>query len=226
MPWALAFLAVLAMTAWRISTVGRRPHGTRSLFVRVDSRGREAWYGQWRAGGRLVKRRIGPKRRPNTSAGLTKGAAERELRRLIESVTVPVEVMDVAEAGRRWLEHLEAIGRRRSTLMDYESAVRVHLVPFFGARPIARITPDDVERFMALKRREGRSPKSIRNWLGVLHSLLTYAERRPAAGLLTSPPQRRAVTIAAGWRCLRVPLHARAVAPEARSGARPPADPG
>lgn len=158
--------------------MGRRPHGTGSLFVRVDSRGREAWYGQWRTGGRLVKRRIGPKRRPNTSEGLSKADAERELRRLIESVTVPVEAIDVAEAGWRWLEHLEAIGRRRSTLMDYESAVRVHLVPFFGARPIAEITPDDVERFMALKRWEGRSPKSIRNWVGVLHSLLTYAERR------------------------------------------------
>jgi hypothetical protein len=75
--------------------------------------------------------------------------------------------MDVAEAGRRWLAHLEAIGRRRSTLMDYESAVRVHLVTFFGERPIGKVTPDDVERFMAAKDAEGRSPKSVRNYLGL-----------------------------------------------------------
>ena len=90
---------------------------------------------------------------------------------------VPTE-MDIATAGARWLAHLEAIGRRRSTVMDYESAVRVHLVPFFGERPIAKITPDDIERFMAEKRATGRSPKSVRNWLGVLHTLLSYAERR------------------------------------------------
>jgi integrase len=90
---------------------------------------------------------------------------------------VPTEI-DIATAGARWLAHLEAIGRRRSTLMDYESAVRVHLVPFFGERPIAKITPDDIERFMAEKRAAGRSPKSTRNWLGVLHTLLSYAERR------------------------------------------------
>jgi hypothetical protein len=30
--------------------------------------------------------------------------------------------------------------------MDYESAVRVHLVSFFGERPIAKITADDIER--------------------------------------------------------------------------------
>jgi integrase len=31
---------------------------------------------------------------------------------------------------------------------------------------------------MVAKRGEGRSPKSVRNWLGVLHSLLSYAEKR------------------------------------------------
>jgi site-specific recombinase XerD len=96
----------------------------------------------------------------------------------MESMTVVPTVMDIAETGRRWLAHLEAIGRRRSTLMDYESAVRIHLVPFFGPRPIGKIVAADVERFMVVKRREGRSAKSVRNWLGVLHSLLSYAEKR------------------------------------------------
>jgi hypothetical protein len=96
--------------------------------------------------------RLGDKRRAGSGEGLTKAAAERELRRLIDAVKVPPVTMDIAEAGRRWLAHLEAIGRRRSTLMDYESAVRAHLILFFGKRPIAKITPDGVERFMAAKR--------------------------------------------------------------------------
>jgi integrase len=161
-----------------MSVVARRSYGTGSLFVRANRRGDETWFGQWRVDGVLVKRRIGPKRARSSSEGLTKSAAERELRRMIESMTIVPTVMDIEEAGKRWLAHLEAIGRRKSTLMDYESAVRIHLVPFFGTRPIGKIVAADVERFMVVKRGEGRSPKSVRNWLGVLHSLLSYAEKR------------------------------------------------
>ncbi|MDX6726571.1 MAG: hypothetical protein QOK49_1376, partial [Baekduia sp.] len=73
---------------------------------------------------------------------------------------------------------LEAIGRRKSTLMDYESAVRIHLVSFFGARPTGKIVAADVERFMVDKRGPLRSAKSLRNWVGVLHRLLSYAGKR------------------------------------------------
>ena len=84
----------------------------------------------------------------------------------------------VAEAGRRHLEHLAALGRKRSTLMDYESALRVHLAPYFAGRVIDRLTADDVEHFMAAKRREGRAPKSIRNYVGVLHGICAFAVKR------------------------------------------------
>jgi hypothetical protein len=153
----------------------------------IDGGGR-SWYAQWRVDGKLPKKCLGPKRRPSSSEGLTKSQAERELRRLMESVTVAPTTIDLAEAGRRWLAHLETIGRRRSTLMDYESAVRVHLVPFFGSRAIGKIAPADIEAFMAAKRREGKSAKSVRNWLGVLHTLLSYAERRD---LIASNPCRK-----------------------------------
>jgi hypothetical protein len=36
--------------------MSRRSYGTGSLYVRRDSAGRETWYGQWRAGAKLVKR--------------------------------------------------------------------------------------------------------------------------------------------------------------------------
>ena len=44
--------------------MGKRSYGTGSLFVRANSRGEEAWYAQWRVDGKLVKKRLGPKRRP------------------------------------------------------------------------------------------------------------------------------------------------------------------
>ena len=62
----------------------------------------------------------------------------------------------MSEAGERLLEHLTSLGRKRSTLGDYESYLRIHLVPFFGERALERIEPAEVEAFIAAKRREGR----------------------------------------------------------------------
>jgi integrase len=140
----------------------------------------ETWYGQWRVGAKLVKRRLGPKRRPGERTGLTKAQAERELRRLIDAeVAVAAQSrLDVGEAGERYLAHLRAMGRKRSTLMDYESTLRVHLTPFFGATPLQRIEPRDVERFIAAKAREGRATKSVLNYLGLLHSIFAHGQKR------------------------------------------------
>jgi hypothetical protein len=40
------------------------------------------------------------------------------------------------EAGRRWLAHLEAIGRCKSTVMDYESAVWMSSTAAAGRVPM------------------------------------------------------------------------------------------
>jgi integrase len=131
-------------------------------------------------GAKLVKRRLGPKRRPGERTGLTKAQAERELRRLLDAdLAVAAQArVDVAEAGERYLAHLRAMGRKRSTLMDYESTLRVHLAPFFGATALHRVEPRDVERFIAAKAREGRATKSVLNYLGLLHSIFAYGQKR------------------------------------------------
>jgi integrase len=148
--------------------------------VRTDRAGRESWYGQWWQHGRLVKRRVGPKRSTRAADGLTKAQAEKELRRLVaETIAAPPrEEITVAEAGRHHLEHLTALGRKRSTLMDYESALRVHLAPYFGDRTMDSLSAEDVESFMSAKRREGRAPKSVRNYVGVLHGVCAFALKR------------------------------------------------
>jgi integrase len=103
------------------------------------------------------------------------------LRRRIEAgrpSATPHERPSVEDAGRHYLDHLAGVGRKRSTLMDYESHLRVHLASFFGAKPLHRIEPRDVEAFIAAKRREGRAPKSVLNYLGLLHSILEFGQRR------------------------------------------------
>jgi hypothetical protein len=133
-------LLVLAVCAAR-PVSRRRAYGTGSLFTEPRADGRESWYGQFRVGGRLVKRALGPKRGQRSPDGLTRTQAERKLRQLIEATRpLPPERLTVAEAGARLVAHLAELGRKRSTLAVYESCLRVHLVPFFRQRPLHRIT--------------------------------------------------------------------------------------
>src|SRR5215831_5960228 len=111
-----------------------RPRGTGHLKLRRDRAGRGTWYAKFHVHGQQVMRVLGPARQAGSKVGLTKAQAEAALRRAIESerAAPPVaERLEVGEAGRRYLLHLETLGRKRSTLMDYESTLRVHLTPFF-----------------------------------------------------------------------------------------------
>src|SRR5438552_356536 len=65
------------------ASAARRPQGTGSLLLRRDRLGRETWYGKWRAGGQQRMQRLGPRRQPGETVGLTRRQAEAELRRLI-----------------------------------------------------------------------------------------------------------------------------------------------
>ena len=150
----------------------RRSYGTGSLFTSHGS-----WYGQWRVNGSLIKRKLGPKRQPGSSEGLTRKMAEAELRRRIEVTEAPppTPATSVGETGERLVRSLEAQGRKASTLAAYESTLPMHLIPFFGERPVTKITTEDVEAFIASRSSSGGAPKSIRNYVGTLHSSLDYA---------------------------------------------------
>jgi len=165
---------------------GRRGYGSGSLYQHGGN-----WYGRWYSDGRRVKRKLGPVRPPGTREGLTHAQAEREMRRRIEAELAAPRVaarVTVADAGARLLAHLEGLGRKRSTLQGYESFLRVHLVPYFGDRPLATIAPGDVEAFIAASRRNGQSVKSTLNYVGLLHGIFEHAVRR---GWAASNPCKR-----------------------------------
>lgn len=166
----------------------RRPYGSGSLYVRADRAGSETWYGHWRANGRQVKRKIGTKRTEGTRQGLTRTQAEAELRRLMREIEVAAPVderLSMAEVGRLYIADLERRGRKPETVRAAEVAVRVHFAPFFGERAIESIRQADIERLAAQmqtsgarNRRSGLAPKSVRNYLGTLSALFTFAQRR------------------------------------------------
>jgi integrase len=78
----------------------------------------------------------------------------------------------------RYLESRDTIGLKRGTIEDYASYGRVHLVPFFGSRLLDEVTVDDVDAFIAAKRREGKATKSVLNYVGLLGAVFTYAVKR------------------------------------------------
>lgn len=157
----------------------RRAPGTGSILVRSDSAGRETFYGKWTTStARQVKRRIGPKRTPGSGDGLTRRQAEAKLRQLMAEVTAAPAVgerLTVEEVGARYRKHLERLGRKRSTIVAVESALRVHLEPFFAGRSIESITHHDVADLVTLMEARDLSPKSIANYVAVLGGLFTFA---------------------------------------------------
>ena len=122
--------------------VGKRSYGSGRLFARVDSGGRETWYGSWHVGGRRIKRRLGPKRRAGAADGLTRTQAEAELRHrmAVDVVVAGPSRRTVAEAGSAYIDHLEHVmERKRTTIADYRGYLRKHLGPFFGGRPLDKL---------------------------------------------------------------------------------------
>ncbi len=157
----------------------RRAPGSGHIFVRTSKAGDEAWYGKIYVDGRQLKRKIGPKRAPGGTRGLTRAEAEKVLRKLADEARAPIsERVDVQLAGERLVADREALGRKASTVENIESAVRVHLGPYFRGRSLDRIEARDIEAFVTAKRRDGLSTKSVLNYLSVLHSLFEFAIRK------------------------------------------------
>jgi hypothetical protein len=140
-----------------------------------------SWVGLWRApDGRRIKRKIGAARTPTERNGLTKVQAEEAFRRLrAEELTVAhrVERVTMLEAGEALSARLNARGRKKSHRLTVASDLRNHIVPFFAGRELARITPADIERYVAVKQRS-LAPKTVRNHLGTMHSVFEIALRR------------------------------------------------
>lgn len=188
----------------------KRVYGTGSIVERRTKAGAITLYGRWRrADGVKVKVRLGMKRTPSYADGLTKAQAEAALRAAIEKdqkqqVTRPRvsrRGRSLGDASAAWLRHLEAKGAAPTYLEDAASALKHHVLPFFGEdAEVDKIDRDRSKEFrdhlLAVKsKRTGRllAAKTVRNYLTVLSSLLSFAQlegwiaTNPALGLSIVP---------------------------------------
>lgn len=172
----------------------KRTYGTGSIIERDG-----VYYAKWRAGGRQVQRKLGPKRQRGEADGLTKAQAEARLRTIVAQIHAE-DVQQrraakrlphhytVAELGDIYVTYARDVrGLKASTLTDYQGILRTHLAPFFGDLTIQRITAQRIEGFAAKMwskpgsgRRGGKplAPKTIANAIGLLVVLLNFAVRK------------------------------------------------
>jgi len=132
---------------------------TGSVYRRDGAR-RPVWYARYRLpDGREVRRRIGPAwiGRGRPAAGFyTRQSAEAWLADVLGEArrgTLPGMVRtgatfaDAAAEYLRYIEHDR--GRKRSTLFDYESILKTHVLPAFGQRRLEDITTAAIEGWLA-----------------------------------------------------------------------------
>lgn len=121
------------------SSASRRPAGTGSLFTRRDVACRESWYGKVWAGCRQVKRKLGPKREPGGSVGLTQRQAEHTLHELVAALRAAPpaqERLSFATAAERYVRHVDEVRQRRATT-------------------VRELSPDGPKAFRPLLQRQG-----------------------------------------------------------------------
>src|SRR5687768_6689132 len=130
--------------------MARRSYGTGSLYIKTDAAGSEHWYGRWYVGADRAKRKIGPKRQSGTREGLTRPQAEAELRRVMatEQPAENMPAMTVEEVADHMVRHLEALGRKPTTIETYRSTLRAQIVPALGGEEVAKVTTRAIERFV------------------------------------------------------------------------------
>ena len=155
---------------------GRRAYGTGTLDVVGRS-----WIGSWYGlDGRRVRRKVGNIRTEGRADGLTKAQAERALRRMREldrPSATPSERVTMERAGNEFCQRLELKGRRKSHRLTVASDLRNHIAPFFAGKTLDRIRPEDIERYVAAKRKT-LAIKTIRNHVNTMHSIFDLGLRK------------------------------------------------
>lgn len=142
----------------------------------VRKRG-ETWYYYFDLGKVEGKR----KKIERTAEGAqTKGEAERVLRRkLLEyenagTVFKPSE-MTLHDFLMFWQKEYVELKLKPNTQYNYESTIRIHILPHIGKYKLKSLTPHVMQQFVNLKVREGWARKTIEIMIGILNKSLKQA---------------------------------------------------
>jgi integrase len=85
-----------------------------------------------------------------------------------------LEKMSLAQYSQKWLKSKEAQGVARASYRNYETFLRVHILPFFGDKELRQIQKADVEEFV-IHLRKDHNPKGTNIILTMLKSMFKSA---------------------------------------------------
>lgn len=152
----------------------RRPRGSHALYQRKD--------GRWEISASLGTIDGARKRRKWSYPTLR--AAQHALSRMARSVSLPAaqsptlaQYLHDTLAGR--------VALRPRTRRSYARTVDLHITPYLGTTRVALLTPDAVDRWLAVLRQDGVGTRTIQYARSVLRALLRPALKQ---GLLTQNP--------------------------------------
>lgn len=147
----------------------KRNAGEGSIFERCDGRWEARISLGW-ANGRRVRRSFYGDTMAEVNALLLKARADHAA-----GLPVKAEKQTVSQFLTRWLRDAVAPSVRALTLEQYEQHARLYLVPAFGQKPLQKLYPSDVQRFVAERLAAGLSPRTVRISLFVLSRALAQA---------------------------------------------------
>lgn len=122
---------------------------------------------------------VGGKLQRKTVYGHTREEAARQLKRVqgeIErGLPVPNDRLTVSRFLTDWLEKTIKPSVRPSTFTAYSLYVNNHLIPGLGRVRLTKLTPQQVEAFMAERAKSGLSPRTVNHMRTILRTALNKA---------------------------------------------------
>jgi len=170
----------------------RRANHEGSIYQRASD-GR--WLGVAHVGyddtGKPVRRYVSAKTRTEVARKL------KELRRKVDDgLLLKDEGVKVAELFEQWFNDIMRHQIAPSTFANYQTVVRMHILPALGHKTLMEVTVSDVDKLLSRKADSGLSPSTVRRIRAVLAQCLDQAIRwelvlRNVATLSRSPKSVR-----------------------------------
>ena len=139
-----------------------------------------------RPDGRFMTRLTLPDGTRKTFYGKTAAEATRKRDRaraqLQRGLPIPDETLTTGSWLQHWFEHIHVQEVKPSTIRSQRSILQRHLLPAFGRIPLARLTGEDVNRYLKQKRTEGLAPGVLITHRGILHKAVQAAALQDKVG--------------------------------------------
>jgi integrase len=150
----------------------RRGSGEGSIYRRSDGR----WCGQvwlgYKEGG-LAKRKF--------VYGRTRSDVSETLKRILrdQQMGIPLntERESLGSYLKDWLENCVKPKNRHQTVRSYDWIIRIHIGPELGKIPLAKLTPQRLQKFLNERHASGLSATTVRHINATLRAALSQAQR-------------------------------------------------